>query len=328
MANPIVFFDFTIDGKPAGRVEFELYADKCPKAAENFRALCTGEKGIGRYGSPLHYKGTAIDRLYAGTGYMRGGIVAKGIFEGVESIYGGKFEGDDELSGKQLDTPGILSLDSIFSNSSGKMMVTTYFSITTKAIDDKTKAISPGLTPSYVIGHVVNGLDVLNNILTITTSKEYDSPTKAVIVADCGQIISGMVFDQNINTEVYFDIAIGGTPFGRIIMKLFYDTTPRTAKNFRALCTSGKLISNKSRKYLHYRGSTFHRVIPGVMCHGGDFSLENGTGGDCIDGAHSFLIGERFVNKHTRPGILSMVNSGKGADGSQFYICTLECWIA
>ena len=63
MANPKVFFDITIGGQPAGRVTMELYADKVPKTAENFRALCTGEKGVGKSGKPLHFKGSSFHRV-------------------------------------------------------------------------------------------------------------------------------------------------------------------------------------------------------------------------------------------------------------------------
>ncbi|XP_074381251.1 peptidyl-prolyl cis-trans isomerase 2-like [Apium graveolens] len=123
--------------------------------------------------------------------------------------------------------------------------------------------------------------------------------------------------------EVFFDIAIGGTSSGRIIMKLFYDTTPITARNFRSLCTGMKGTSKISGKPLHYKGSTFHRIIPGVMCHGGDFTLDDGSGGESVFGSDKFLS-ENFIKKHTGRGILSMVNTKKGADGSQFFICTTK----
>lgn len=123
--------------------------------------------------------------------------------------------------------------------------------------------------------------------------------------------------------EVFFDIAIGGTQYGRIIMKLFDDTVPKTVENFRALCTGDKVIGKTSGKALHYKGTTFQRIIPGVICHGGDFTLTDGSGGEPIHGAHEFLS-ENFENKHTGPGILSMVNSGNGATGTQFFICTTK----
>ncbi|KAL4684513.1 hypothetical protein H8959_022207 [Pygathrix nigripes] len=117
-----------------------------------------------------------------------------------------------------------------------------------------------------------------------------------------------------VNPIVLFDITIDGKPLGRVSFKLFAEKIPKTAENFRALSSGEKRFG--------YKGSCFHRIIPGFMCQGGDFTCHNGTGGKSIYGEK--FDDENLILKRTGSVILYMANAEPNTDGSQFFICTAK----
>ncbi|KAI8542205.1 hypothetical protein RHMOL_Rhmol08G0119900 [Rhododendron molle] len=124
-----------------------------------------------------------------------------------------------------------------------------------------------------------------------------------------------------VNPRCFLDISIGGEVEGRIVVELYKDVVPKTAENFRALCTGEKGIGPNTAAPLHFKGSCFHRIIKGFMIHGGDISAGNGTGGESIYGLK--FEDENFELKHERKGMLSMANDDSpNTNGSQFFITT------
>lgn len=120
--------------------------------------------------------------------------------------------------------------------------------------------------------------------------------------------------------RVFLDVAVEGRPAGRIVIELDYEAVPKTAENFRALCTGEKgLGRNLARRPLHYKGCAFHRIIPGFMIQSGDFTSGDGRGGESIYGGK--FADESFERRHSGFGCVSMANSGPNANGSQFFIC-------
>ena len=124
---------------------------------------------------------------------------------------------------------------------------------------------------------------------------------------------------ETITDKVYFDVAIGGKPAGRIVMGLFGNAVPKTVENFKSIAKG--YTRQQDGKTLNYAGSPFHRIIPDFMIQGGDITRGDGRGGESIYGGK--FGDENFKIKHSAPGYISMANAGPNTNGSQFFITTV-----
>ena len=166
-----VYFDITINGKEAGRIVFGLFGDDLPKTTENFRLLCTGDKGKGTLGKPLHYKGSGFHRVIPEF-MLQGGDFTAGNGTGGESIYGEKFK--DESFKYIHDQPGLLSMANAGPNTNGSQ-----FFITTVPTD--------WLNGKHVVfGRVVEGMDLVKTIEKYGSQSGRTSGK--IVISDCGEL--------------------------------------------------------------------------------------------------------------------------------------------
>jgi len=164
-----------------------------------------------------------------------------------------------------------------------------------------------------LINSIANQFDGVQDFIA-----NYTPPNSA---SDTERNTNRQVEEPQGNPRVFFEVSIANASVGRIVMELYSDIVPRTAENFRCLCTGERGMGVKG-KPLHFKGSVFHRIIPNFMIQGGDFTKGNGTGGESIYGEK--FRDENFQKKHTGPGMLSMANSGPNTNGSQFFITTVK----
>ncbi|MES1920029.1 hypothetical protein MHBO_001758 [Bonamia ostreae] len=166
-----VFFDIEADGKPLGRITMGLYGQNTPKTTENFRSLCTGEKGVGRSGNKLHYEGSTFHRVIPDF-MIQGGDFTNGDGTGGESIYGDKFE--DENFDLKHSKKFLLSMANAGKNTNGSQFFIT--TVVTSWLDGR----------HVVFGEVLKGKEVVTAVENLGTPS--GKTTKKIVIAKSGEI--------------------------------------------------------------------------------------------------------------------------------------------
>ncbi|MEW5312149.1 MAG: hypothetical protein WDW38_003798 [Sanguina aurantia] len=335
---PLVYLDVSLKGVPLGRIKMVLFADTSPLAAENLRALCTGEAGV----APEGHEGAGLPYQIKGAYFYR--IIDRFIDQTggkTDSVFGGSFRDDPEGLKLKHTHQGLLSMANSGPNTNG-----AHFSL----------IMGPAghLDTHYTIfGEIVSGLNITDAVNKLSAGQLNNEilNSKEAQITDAGQLRRGTLQDtaaykvtianerlrikflreqteaervrmQALRDDphtplVFFDIGVQGVPVGRVTFALFPKTSPMAAENFRRLCTGERGVAPEGHegaglKY-HFKGNHFYRIIEGFIDQTGT-STDSGFGGLFNDDVQGLAL------QHTHKGLLSMANIGPNTNGGHFSI--------